>query len=78
MCLCKTKRVYYVRNHPIKWNIPTHILYGENDNLTSMETISAFANRIGASLTVMKDGEHWFHTDEQMKFLDNWIRKSIK
>lgn len=70
--------LFYVRNHPIKWNIPTHILYGENDNLTSMETISAFANRIGASLTVMKDGEHWFHTDEQMKFLDNWIRKSIK
>lgn len=70
--------LFYVRNHPIKWNIPTHILYGENDNLTFMETISAFANRIGASLTVMKDGEHWFHTDEQMKFLDNWIRKSIK
>ena len=18
-------------------------------------------------------GEHWFHTDEQMRFLDNWI-----
>ena len=21
----------------------------------------------------MENGEHWFHTDEQMKFLDNWI-----
>ena len=25
----------YVRNHPIGWNVPTEILYGENDNLTS-------------------------------------------
>ena len=39
-----------------------------------METISEFANKTGAALTIMKNGEHWFHTDEQMKFLDNWIR----
>ena len=63
----------YVREHPIVWTVPTHILYGENDNLTSYETISEFANRIKASLTVMKNGEHWFHTEEQMKFLDKWI-----
>ena len=23
------------------------------------------------------EGEHWFHTDKQMEFLDDWIRKSI-
>ena len=63
----------YVRKHPIEWTVPTHILYGEQDNLTSYETISEFANRIKATLTVMKNGEHWFHTEEQMKFLDNWI-----
>ena len=63
----------YVREHPIVWTVPTHILYGEKDNLTDYETIFEFANRIGATLTVMKDGEHWFHTDVQMKFLDNWI-----
>ena len=67
----------YVRKHPIKWNIPTCILYGANDNLTSLETVSEFAEQIGASLTVMNDGEHWFHTNEQMEFLDNWIRNSI-
>ena len=63
----------YVREHPIAWTVPTHILYGENDNLTSYETISEFANRIKATLTVMKNGEHWFHTEKQMKFLDNWL-----
>ena len=63
----------YVREHPISWHIPTRILYGEHDNLTSLETMSAFAGRIGAELTVMPNGEHWFHTEEQMQFLDRWI-----
>lgn len=63
----------YVKAHPIKWNIPTHILYGENDNLTSLDTMSGFAESIGASFIVMKGGEHWFHTNEQMIFLDKWI-----
>ena len=67
----------YVRKHPIKWSIPTCILYGGKDNLTSIETISQFTNRIGATLTLMEDGEHWFHTDAQMKVLDNWIKNSI-
>ena len=64
----------YVRKHPISWNVPTCILYGEHDNLTSMETVSAFAKRHHAKLTVMPGGEHWFHTEEQMQFLDDWIR----
>ncbi len=67
----------YVREHPLTWDIPTCILYGESDGLTSFETMSAFAHKIGASLTVMKDGEHWFHTDEQMHFLDDWIKSSV-
>ena len=64
----------YVRKHPIIWNVPTCILYGEHDNLTSIETVSAFAKQHCADLTVMPGGEHWFHTDEQMRFLDKWIR----
>ena len=68
----------YVREHPIVWQVPTRILYGEHDNLTSMQTISAFAGKTGAALTVMPGGEHWFHTDEQMRFLDDWITESRK
>ena len=67
----------YAREHPVRWNIPTHILYGEKDSLTSYSTISAFAEQIHATLTVMKDGEHWFHTPEQMQFLDDWIRRFL-
>ncbi|MBR3641499.1 MAG: alpha/beta hydrolase, partial [Oscillibacter sp.] len=52
---------------------PTEILYGERDALTSLETMRAFAGRIGARLTVMPNGEHWFHTPEQMRFLREWL-----
>ena len=68
----------YVREYPIKWRIPTCILYGGKDNLTSRETISEFSNRIHADLTVMDDGEHWFHTNAQIKVLDDWISNSIR
>ena len=67
----------YVRRHPIRWHIPTCILYGGRDHLSSRETISEFAEKQGADLTVMEDGEHWFHTKEQMQFLDDWLRRSI-
>ena len=65
----------YVREHPAVWNVPTHILYGEKDPLTSYATVSSFAQKTGAALEVMKDGEHWFHTKEQMEYLDRWITK---
>lgn len=66
----------YVKNHPIRWSVPTSILYGEKDNLTSKESITKFAEQIGATLTIMENGEHWFHTDEQLNFLDTWVKKS--
>ncbi len=66
-----------VRRHPVQWTVPTSILYGDRDFLTPPETMASFAARIGAPLTVMPRGEHWFHTPEQMRFLDAWIRESI-
>ena len=68
----------YVRSHPIRWDVPTQILYGENDALTSLETIRTFAVRHNAALTVMKGGGHWFHTEAQMRFLDDWISPRYK
>lgn len=63
----------YVRAHPIDWCVRTDILYGEKDNLTNLDTITSFSSQVHASLTVMPNGEHWFHTLEQMAFLDDWI-----
>ena len=67
----------YVRQHPIDWRVPTHILYGENDRLTSLATIADFARRTGATLEVMPGGEHWFHTPQQMAFLNGWIQRAM-
>ena len=64
----------FVRSRPVHWHVPTRILYGGLDTLTSRESAEEFAERHGASLTVMERGEHWFHTEEQMRFLDAWIR----
>lgn len=64
----------WVRKHPVSWTVPTSVLYGSEDNLQSPDTIKAFAKESGADLTVMQNGEHWFHTQEQMTFLDEWIK----
>lgn len=67
----------FVREHPLVWRVPTHILYGERDNLISCPTVARFAEDCGADLTVMPGGEHWFHTEAQMAFLDRWIRNCL-
>jgi len=64
----------YVREHPLRWTAPTEILYGSRDALTSVETVTAFAEAHLAHLTIMDGGEHWFHTREQLRFLESWIR----
>ena len=68
----------YVRDHPVEWNVTTDILYGSCDDLTSYDTISAFSEKHSANLTIMENGEHWFHTEEQMQFLDSWIKGEQK
>ena len=67
----------YVRKNPIYWNIPTEILYAEKDNMTSIITMTDFSKKINTNVTVMPGGEHWFHTKEQMDFLDNWIKSNL-
>ena len=56
------------------WERSTHILYGDQDHLTSYETISDFAGQIGATSRSWKAGEHCFG-EEQMKFLIQWMRQ---
>ena len=65
----------FVRRNPIKWDIPTEILYADKDNLTSRMTVDNFVANHRANLTVMKDAEHWFHTEMQIAYLNEWMRK---
>ena len=40
------KYLSWVRSNQIDWHIPTHILYGNNDNLQSLKDIEDFARKI--------------------------------
>ena len=65
----------YARRHPPGRIAPTEILYGENDAMVPYGDVESYALRADAGITVMKGGEHWFHTDEQLRFEEDWIRK---
>nr|WP_321307663.1 alpha/beta fold hydrolase [uncultured Sphaerochaeta sp.] len=67
----------FVRKNPINWEIPTSVLYAGHDTLTSRDTVDSFVNSHNADLTVYEKGEHWFHTPEQLEFLDQWIQKQL-
>ena len=67
----------FVREHPITWRAPTEILYAGDDHLVSRRTVERFAEEHGAGLTVLEGGEHWFHTEEQLAFLDGWLRRAL-
>lgn len=68
----------YAAEHRItEWGSPTAILYAGQDHLTARATVDSFAQRFGCTVTTMEDGEHWFHTEEQLDVLDAWLRKEI-
>lgn len=68
----------YVKDHPInKWSIDTNILYGAKDELCEFETVNYFAEKYCCGLEVMDAGEHYFHTEEQLKVFKYWLRKHI-
>lgn len=72
------KYLVYVREHPIQWNVPTEILYGEKDELISRQTVDRFvASHPCTELTMMQGGEHWFHTEPQLAFLNRWLAKAV-
>lgn len=63
----------YVKAHPIvKWDADTEILYAGQDDLTDRDTVDVFVRQSGCGLTVMENGEHWFHTSEQLAVLKTW------
>lgn len=68
----------WVQKHPITdWSVTTKILYAGHDNLTERSVINNFIARFGSELTVMENGEHWFHTPEQLAVQEKWMRDSL-
>jgi alpha-beta hydrolase superfamily lysophospholipase len=68
----------YAKNHPIeKWKTPTSILYGTKDDTVERHTIDGFTKQFHAELSIMENGEHYFHTPEQIQFFSEWCRNVI-
>ena len=66
---------YVKRNRIQQWHPHTAILYAGQDNLTPRQTVDSFCKRFHCGLTVMEDGEHWFHTKEHLSVLTEWTQK---
>lgn len=71
------KYLCWVREHPFSWHTPTEVLYGDKDNLTPYHAIEKFRQKSGAHLTIVEDGEHWFHTELQFILLREWERGNL-
>ena len=69
---------YAIENRITRWDSPTAILYAGQDHLTARRTVDDFAQRFGCTVTVMENGEHWFHTKEQLAVLDAWLQKETE
>lgn len=73
------KYLEYARAHKtLDWEIPTSILYAGGDRLISRYSVEYFSRCFGADLTVLEDGEHWFHTPEQVAFLRRWEDANVR
>ncbi len=68
---------YVKENSIVQWNIKTHILYGNKDNMQEQNIIKVFSNKFNCELSILENGEHYFHTEEQLKYYKKWLDKAI-
>jgi hypothetical protein len=69
---------YAKEKEPLSWTKPTYILYAGKDHLTDRDSVNRFTKKNHCKLMIMEEGEHWFHTPEQLRFLEEWIQNVIK
>ena len=68
----------WVVNNPItRWDAPTHILRPEIDMIVSEEIGRDFISLHQCQVTIMPNGEHWFHTAKQLAFLKEWEESTV-
>lgn len=68
----------WVVNHPItRWDASTYILRPEIDRIVGEEVGRDFISRHQCQVTLMPDGEHWFHTPEQLAFMKTWEERIV-
>ena len=68
----------YVKENPIvNWNKETFILYGSKDNIQEKSIIQEFSDKFKCKLSILENGEHYFHTKEQLNYYKKWLDKAI-
>lgn len=65
----------YAKSHPIRKIADTTIISASDDYVVGAQTIKQFASISGAAFYEMQGGEHYFHTAEQLSFLEKYERK---
>ena len=69
----------YVKENPItNWNKETYILYGNKDDMQNEDIIKNFSDNSNCKLTILKDGEHYFHTEKQLNCYKYWLDRIIR
>lgn len=68
----------YVKENPITiWNKNTSILYGSKDNMQDENIIKNFVKKFDCKLSILENGEHYFHTEEQLNYYKKWLSEII-
>ena len=68
---------WVIENPITHWNAPTCILRPEVDMVVSEEVGRVFIREYRCQVTIMPDGEHWFHTPKQLAFLKEWEESTV-
>lgn len=68
----------YVKSNKITtWNKETYILYGNKDEIQKESIIKDFSNYFRCKLCILENGEHYFHTKEQLSYYEAWLNNII-
>lgn len=63
----------WVLQHQIdNWRNKTFILRPETDLVVNDIVYDAFISRFACNVVTIEDGEHWFHTTEQLSRMSEW------
>lgn len=69
----------YIRQHPVDgWSSPLSILYGKRDAITDRAVLDTFVRAHAAALQIVENGEHYFHTAEQLRIVRDWLAATWK
>lgn len=76
----KDERYYeWVVSHPIeRWDAETFILRPQRDAVVAEKVYEAFLSLHPCQVEIAENGEHWFHTADQLEILRQWEKKTTQ